>query len=86
MKEERKLSLDEVIEAYKAGKLNEAFGTGTAAVISPIGELFDQGKTYVVNEGKIGAIAQRLYDNLYGIQTGKVEDYMGWTCPLGFKA
>ena len=84
--EERKLSIDEVLEAHANGKLDEAFGTGTAAVISPIGELFDQGKTYVVNEGKIGAIAQRLYDNLYGIQTGKVEDYMGWTCPLGFKA
>jgi branched-chain amino acid aminotransferase len=84
--EERKLSIDEVLEAHASGKLDEAFGTGTAAVISPIGELFDNGKTYIVNEGKIGAIAQRLYDNLYGIQTGKVEDYMGWTLPLGFKA
>ena len=84
--EERKLSIDEVLEAHANGKLDEAFGTGTAAVISPIGELYDRGTTYVVNEGKIGAIAQRLYDNLYGIQTGKVEDYMGWTLPLGFKA
>ena len=83
---ERRISIDEVAKAYDEGKLDEVFGTGTAAVISPIGELFDQGKTYVVNEGKIGAIAQRLYDNLYGIQTGKVEDYMGWTLPLGFKA
>ena len=68
----------------KAGKLDEAFGTGTAAVISPIGELNDNGEIYTVNEGKIGSIAQKLYDNLYGMQTGVVEDDMGWTYPLGF--
>ena len=82
----RKLSIDEVLEAHANGKLDEAFGTGTAAVISPIGELFDNGKTYTVNNGEIGAIAQKLYDTLYGMQTGVVEDFMGWTYPLGFKA
>ena len=72
----------EVIEAQKTGRLNEAFGTGTAAVISPIGELYDEGTTYVVNNNEIGAIAQRLYSELYGMQTGKVEDYMKWTYPI----
>lgn len=76
---ERKLAVQEVIDAQKAGKLNEAFGTGTAAVISPIGELNDNGEKLVVNGGKIGDIAQKLYDNLTGIQWGKLPDTMGWT-------
>jgi branched-chain amino acid aminotransferase len=84
--EERKLSIDEVLAAHAAGKLDEAFGTGTAAVISPIGELFDNGKTHIINNNEIGPIAQKLYDTLYGIQTGVVEDFMGYTRPLGFKA
>ena len=76
---ERKLAVQEVIDAQKAGKLDEAFGTGTAAVISPIGELNDNGEKLVVNGGKIGDIAQKLYDNLTGIQWGKLPDTMGWT-------
>ncbi len=80
--EERKLSIDEVLAAYENGTLNEAFGTGTAAVISPIGELYDNGTTYVINDRKIGSIAQKLYDTLYGIQNGSVEDFMGWTEPV----
>ena len=76
---ERKLAVQEVIDAQKAGKLDEAFGTGTAAVISPIGELKDNGEKLVVNGGKIGDIAQKLYDNLTGIQWGKLPDTMGWT-------
>ena len=77
--EERKLSIDEVIEAHKNGKLNEAFGTGTAAVISPIGELFDNGETMIINNNEIGAISRKLYDAMTGIQWGKCEDTMGWT-------
>lgn len=77
--EERKLSIDEVIEAHKTGKLNEAFGTGTAAVISPVGELFDNGETMIINNNEIGAISRKLYDALTGIQWGKCEDTMGWT-------
>ncbi len=76
---ERLLSIDEIREAADNGKLEEAFGTGTAAVISPIGELNEAGKIMIINEGKIGPISQRLYDNLTGIQWGKVEDTMGWT-------
>ena len=76
---ERLLSIDEIRDAAKNGKLEEAFGTGTAAVISPIGELNEAGNIMIINEGKIGPISQRLYDNLTGIQWGKVEDTMGWT-------
>ena len=76
---ERRVSIDEVYEASKAGKLNEAFATGTAAVISPIGELVWGDKNIVINDKKTGEISQKLYDELYGIQTGEKEDHMGWT-------
>jgi len=75
---ERRVSIDELKEAYAAGKLTEAFGTGTAAVISPIGELNDDGNIMTLSDGKIGPISQRLYDTLTGIQWGKLEDTMGW--------
>ena len=77
--EERKLSIDEVEAAYKNGTLNEAFGTGTAAVVSPMG-LLDNGKEkMIINNQEIGPIAQKLYDTLTGIQWGKIEDKYGWT-------
>lgn len=76
---ERKLSIDEVAEAAKNGKLDEAFGTGTAAVISPIGELKWGDTILSINKGEIGPISQRLYDNLTGIQWGKLPDTMGWS-------
>ncbi len=79
---ERRLAIDEVLEAQRAGKLDEAFGTGTAAVISPIGELNDNGEIYTVNEGKIGSVAQKLYDNLTGIQWGRLPDTFGWTTKI----
>jgi hypothetical protein len=64
---------------FASGKLEEAWGTGTAAVVSPIGQLFYQGKEYVVCDNKIGELTQKLYDNLTGIQWGKIEDANGWT-------
>ena len=76
---ERRISVEELYTANREGKLNEAFGTGTAAVVSPIGELNDNGDKIILNEGKIGPIAQKLYDNLTGIQWGKLPDTMGWT-------
>ena len=77
--EERKLSIDEVEAAYKNGTLNEAFGTGTAAVVSPMG-LLDNGKEkMIINNQEIGPIAQKLYDTLTGIQWGKIEDKYNWT-------
>jgi branched-chain amino acid aminotransferase len=76
---ERRISIQEIAEAADYGKLEEAFGTGTAAVISPIGELKLDDKLMVINDGKIGTVSQRLYDELTGIQWGKLEDKMNWT-------
>ena len=58
------------------------FASGTAAVISPVGELFWEGKTLVINNNEIGELSQRLYDELYGIQTGEREDTHGWIVPV----
>ena len=79
---ERLLSVDELIAACEAGKLEEAWGIGTAAIISPIGSLAYQGKEYQINGGKIGEFSQKLYDDLSGIQWGLKEDTMGWTYPV----
>ena len=79
---ERKLSIDEIKEAAAQGKLQEVFASGTAAVISPIGTLCIKGEDLTVGDGNVGPVAQRLYNDLYGMQTGAVEDYMGWTYRL----
>jgi branched-chain amino acid aminotransferase len=75
---ERKLSIQEVYDAYNQGKLDEVFASGTAAVISPVGELCWQDKKMVINGGKIGSVSQALYDELTAIQLGKAEDPFGW--------
>jgi len=77
--EERLISVDELKEAVENGTLEEAWGCGTAAVISPIGTLGIDGREYVVNNNKIGATSKWLYDTLTGIQWGTVEDKYGWT-------
>ncbi len=79
---ERLLSVDELAEAMANGTLKEAWGCGTAAVISPIGELCYKGVKYTVNNGEIGEVTQHLYDTLTGIQWGKIEDPYGWTYQL----
>lgn len=79
---ERLLSIDELEDAMKNGKLEEAWGCGTAAVISPIGELCYKGVKYAVNNGEIGEVTQHLYDTLTGIQWGKIEDNFGWIVEL----
>ncbi|KHF40405.1 branched-chain amino acid aminotransferase [Halalkalibacter okhensis] len=79
---ERKLSLEELYEAHEQGQLEEAFGTGTAAVISPVGELYWGEKKIKINNGEIGDLSKRLYDTLTGIQTGKIEDTYHWTIEL----
>ena len=76
---ERLLSVDELGEALEQGRLKEAWGCGTAAVVSPIGELCYQDRVYKINDGKIGDVTQSLYDTLTGIQWGKIEDTYGWT-------
>lgn len=75
---ERKVSMEEIREAYLNGKLDEAFGTGTAAVISPIGELRWKGELFYVNNGETGELSEKLYNALTGIQKGTVEDPFGW--------
>ncbi|MBN2558588.1 MAG: branched-chain amino acid aminotransferase [Clostridia bacterium] len=77
--EERALSIDEILHAHKTGTLEESFGTGTAAVISPIGELLYKGSNYMVNNGAIGPVTSMLYDTLTGIQSGRLPDEFGWT-------
>jgi len=76
---ERRISIDELFEAAKNGSLEEAFGTGTAAVISPIGLLNIHGENLKVGDGNIGPVAQKLYDTLTGIQWGTLPDPFGWT-------
>ncbi|MCR8657915.1 branched-chain amino acid aminotransferase [Paenibacillus endoradicis] len=80
--EERRISVEELVEAHNKGELEEAFGTGTAAVISPIGELSYHGEKFVINNGEIGEISGKVYDTITGIQTGKVEDPFGWVVGL----
>ena len=80
--EERRISIDEVVEAYHNGTLEEVFGTGTAAVISPVGELKYLEEKLSINNGEIGEVSQMLYDTLTGIQNGSIEDTFGWTIML----
>jgi branched-chain amino acid aminotransferase len=75
---ERQVSIDEVVDAYTSGTLEEVFGTGTAAVISPVGELAFKSRRMVVNGGTIGPTTQKLYDAIVGIQYGKLADPHGW--------
>ena len=77
--EEKRISIDEIIEAGKSGRLTEAFGSGTAAVISPVGELKYEDTTLTINENKIGPVARLLYDTITGVQRGVKEDTLGWT-------
>ena len=77
--EERKVSVDELKEAYENGTLEEVFGTGTAAVISPVGKLRWVDEVMEIGNGQIGEVSQKLYDTITGIQWGKIEDSFGWS-------
>jgi branched-chain amino acid aminotransferase len=79
---ERKISIDEVFKAHQAGKLNEVFGSGTAAVISPVGELKYKDRKITIGNGKVGPIAQKFFKTLTDIQYGKAEDPLGWIEPV----
>jgi branched-chain amino acid aminotransferase len=79
---ERPIAIEEVIAAARAGTL-EMWGTGTAAVISPVGELGYKGERYVIADGKTGTLTQKLYDTIVGIQYGTAPDPHGWARPLG---
>ena len=79
---ETRLSIEEVMQAARTGHLEEVFGTGTAAVVSPVGQLYYEGETAVIGGGKIGEVTQRLYDTLTGIQWGTLADEKGWVVPV----
>lgn len=76
--EERAISIDELYEAGKDGSLQEAFGTGTAAVISPIGELNWHNEKLIIQDGQTGELSKMLYDTLTGIQKGTLQDPFEW--------
>lgn len=76
---ERRITVEELFQAHAEGKLEEAFGTGTAAVISPIGELAWNDSMITINNGKIGELSQKLYNTITGIQSGKIQDPLQWT-------
>ena len=80
--EERKISVDELLEAARNGSLEEVFGTGTAAVISPVGKLRYCDEVMTIGDGGIGTLTQKLYDEITGIQWGKRDDPFGWRIQL----
>ncbi|WP_158737986.1 branched-chain amino acid aminotransferase [Alteribacillus sp. YIM 98480] len=82
---QRRISIDEVYNAQKDGTLEEVFGTGTAAVISPVGILKWKDEELVVNNNETGELSLDLYQTIAGIQTGNKEDKLGWTVPLEVK-
>ena len=77
--EERPISIHEVVDAHKSGQLHEMWGTGTAAVIAPVGELGYAGNRMSINDGKIGELTQKLYDTVTAIQYGETNDTHNWT-------
>ena len=80
--EERLISVDEVIQAQNEGRLNEVFGSGTAAVISPVGILNYKGENLVVNNNEMGEITRHAYARITGIQNGTATDEFGWVVPV----
>lgn len=79
---ERKISIDEIYEAHEKGELKEIFGSGTAAVISPVGNIKFDGKEITIGEGKVGPLSKRLFQDLMNIQYGKAEDSFNWIVPV----
>jgi branched-chain amino acid aminotransferase len=80
---ERKVTIDEVLAGIESGSLTEAFGTGTAAVVSPVGELFYRGKSYVIGGGESGELSVRLFNDLQAIQRGEKDDPFRWVVRCG---
>ncbi len=79
---ERQIAIDEVLDAARSGRLREAWGTGTAAVISPVGELAYKDERLTIGGGKIGELTRRLYTAIVDIQYARVPDTHGWTVPV----
>jgi branched-chain amino acid aminotransferase len=79
---ERPIEIGEVVRAAREGTLREVWGTGTAAVISPVGELAYKGERLVIGSGRTGELTQKLYDAIVDIQYARVPDSRGWTVPV----
>ncbi len=75
---ERPISIDEVLSAHADGSLKEAFASGTAAIVSPIGQFFYKGRESIINKGEVGALTEKLYNEILQIQYGEKEDPFGW--------
>ena len=75
---ERQLSMDEILDAYTDGTLKDCFASGTAAIVSPVGQIYYKGREYVINDGKTGELTERLYNEILQIQYGEKEDPFGW--------
>jgi branched-chain amino acid aminotransferase len=84
--EERTISIDEIFEAKKNGILQEVFGAGTAAVISPVGLIHHQGSTLILDQDKVGPFAKKMFDTITGIQYGKTEDAYKWVHPVDVRS
>ncbi len=76
--EERPIEVNELMADIRSGKVTEAFGSGTAAVVTPVGKLCFKDEVVTLGDGGVGKVTQKLYDTLTGIQTGKVKDEFGW--------
>jgi branched-chain amino acid aminotransferase len=79
---ERAVGMEEIISAHGRGELREVFGCGTAAVITPVGELGWKGESLMVNGGKPGEVSRRLFDHITGVQYGRLPDAHGWMTPV----
>ena len=77
------IDIDEVAQLLEQGKIDEVWGCGTAAVISPVGKLCIHGKDYTINHYEVGPMARHLYDTLTGIQWGRLPDVHNWVFPIG---
>jgi branched-chain amino acid aminotransferase len=75
---ERMISIDEVIGAIESGTMKEIFGTGTAAVISPVGSISYKGESFRIGNGGVGELSKRLYDEIVAVQYWEKEDPFGW--------
>ncbi|MFP4543490.1 MAG: branched-chain amino acid aminotransferase [Bacteroidota bacterium] len=81
---ERQVTIEEILDAHKTGELKEVFGTGTAAVISPVGKLRYRDNEMVINNNEIGELSQKFYDTITGIQYGEIEDSHDWLEHVSF--
>jgi branched-chain amino acid aminotransferase len=79
---EKKISIEELMQANASGKLTEVFGSGTAAVISPVGEIKYGDQVFTIADGEVGPVARKYYNSITDIQYGKAEDPLGWVVPV----